>query len=121
MITKYKKAKSLIFDGPESEILTKVFDLSRETAVNTLINFNDFANNDFEDLQQVIGSDDFEFIIKTGGFARDGGFLNLYENSENLRLYYCKKDNAIIVFAYGEFQPFRYMLHLEGVWTIDNA
>ena len=121
MITKYKKAKSLIFDGPESEILNKVFDLSRETAVSTAIKFGDFANNNFEDLQQVINNDDFESIVKTGGFAPDGGFLNLYKNSENLRLYYYKKGNTIVVFAYGEFQPFRYMLYMEGVWVLDAA
>ena len=121
MTTRYTKAKSLIFDGPESEILHKGFDLSQETAVSTAVKFGDFANNNFEDLQQVISSNDFEFIVKTGGFAPDGGFLNLYKGSQNLRLYYCKKGNTIIVFAYGEFQPFRYLLYLEGVWTIDAA
>jgi hypothetical protein len=121
MITKYKNAKSLIFDGPESEVLNKVFDVGTETAVSVTIKFGDFANNNFEDLQQVVTNDDFEFILKTGGFAPDGGFLNLYKNSDDLRLYYYKQGNTVVVFAYGEFQPFRYMLYLEGVWTIDLA
>jgi hypothetical protein len=118
MISKHKKAKSLIFDGPESEVLNKVFDVVTGTAVSTAIKFGDFANNNFEDLRQVINNDDFEFIVKTGGFVPDGGFLNLYKGSENLRLYYYKKSNIVIVLAYGEFQPSRYMLYLEGVWTI---
>ncbi|WDF79317.1 hypothetical protein PQ469_04785 [Mucilaginibacter sp. KACC 22773] len=118
MIINYKKAKSLIFDGPEQEILHKSFDLSRETALGITIKLDDFANNTLEDLRGVISSADFEFIVKTGAFVSDGGFLNLYKGSNNLRLYYNKKGNTIIVFAYGEFQPARYMLYLEGFWTI---
>ena len=119
MITNYKKAKSLIFDGPEQEILHKTFDLSRETTLNTAIKLDDFANNTLEDLQDAISAADFEFIIKTGAFVTDGGFLNLYKGSNNLRLYYHKKGNTIVVFAYGEFQPGRYMLYLEGFWIVD--
>lgn len=118
MTTKYTKAKSLIFDGLESEILDKSFN---QAGISAPIRYNDFANNDFEDLQQVINKDDFESIVKTGGFAPDGGFLNLYKNNDGLRLYYYKKDNTVVVFAYGEFQPGRYKLYLEGVWAIDNA
>ena len=119
MITNYKKAKSLIFDGPEQEILHKTFNLSRETTLTTAIKLNDFANNTLEDLQDAISAADFEFIIKTGAFVTDGGFLNLYKGSNNLRLYYHKKGNTIVVFAYGEFQPGRYMLYLEGFWIVD--
>jgi hypothetical protein len=119
MITNYKKAKSLIFDGSEQEILHKSFDLSRDTSLGIAIKLDDFANNTLEDLQGVISGADFEFIVKTGVFVTDGGFLNLYKGSNNLRLYYHKKGNTIIVFAYGEFQPGRYMLYLEGFWTIE--
>ncbi|QEC78328.1 hypothetical protein [Mucilaginibacter ginsenosidivorax] len=118
MITNYKKAKLLIFDGPEHDILDRSFDLSRETALGISIKLSDFANNTVEDLQGIISSPDFEFMVKTGAFVTDGGFLNLYKGSNNLRLYYHKKGNTIIVFAYGEFQPGRYMLYLEGFWTI---
>jgi hypothetical protein len=117
MIAKYAKAKSLVFDGTEREILTKELDLGQAATVK----FNDFANNNFEDLQQVINNGDFESIVKTGGFVPDGGFLNLYKNSDGLRLYYYKKNDTIIVLAYGEFQPGRYKLYMEGVWEINIA
>jgi hypothetical protein len=117
MITRYAMAKSLVFDGAEREILSKVLDLGQAATVK----FNDFANNNFEDLQQVINNDDFESIVKTGGFVPDGGFLKLYKNSDGLRLYYYKKNNTIIVLAYGEFQPGRYKLYMEGVWEINIA
>lgn len=117
MITRYTKAKSLVFDGTEREILTKELDLG----LTSTVKFDDFANNNFEDLQQSINNDDFESIVKTGGFAPDGGFLKLYKNSDGLRLYYYKKNSTIIVLAYGEFQPGRYKLYMEGVWEINIA
>ncbi len=111
MITKYEVTKSLLFDGDEAEAVHKSFSLPAGN-----IKFSDFANNNFEDLQKVITTDDFETIVKTGGFNAD--FLNLYKGSGRLRLYYTKKGNTIAVFAYGEFQPTRYKLYLEGLWTL---
>lgn len=117
MITKYIKVKSLVLDGSESEILNR--SIIPDTGINIggTIQFNDFANNGFEDLRHIIGNDDFESIVKTGGFTSDGGFLNLYKGIDNLRLYFCKRGDVIIVFAYGEFQPTRYKLYLEGIWV----
>jgi hypothetical protein len=120
MITKFKKIGSLIFDGREPEMLGKIFDLNAEIYISASIKLEDFAANNFEGLPGVTGIKNFDFIVKTGGFVTDGGFLNLYRGSYNLRLYYYKKDNAIIVLAYGEFQPGRYMLCIEGVWVIDR-
>jgi hypothetical protein len=120
MIADYVKIKSLIFDGPESEILSKFFWPGEGVNIKTAISFNDFANNNFEDLRGLIGQADFAAILKTGDFAADEGFLNLYKGSSGLRLYFCKRDNLLIVFAYGEFQPTRYLLYLEGSWTLAN-
>ena len=117
MIVKYKAVKALIFDGAEREITNRSFDISQQTAINVVVKFDDFAANNFEDLQPLLGKDDFAFITKTGEFSPDGGFLNLYKSSDNLRLYFYKKSTIIVVFAYGEFQPGRYMLYLEGFWV----
>jgi len=111
MITKYEITKSLLFDGDEEEAVYKSFTLPAGD-----VKFSDFANNNFEDLRKVITPDDFETIVKTGGFNAD--FLNLYKGSERLRLYYTKKGNTIAVLAYGEFQPTRYKLYLEGLWAL---
>ncbi|SEO25125.1 hypothetical protein SAMN05192574_106271 [Mucilaginibacter gossypiicola] len=112
MITKYEVTKSLLFDGDEADAVHKTFNLPAGD-----IKFSDFANNNFEDLQKILTPDDFKVIVKTAGFST-GGFLNLYQGSERLRLYYAKKGDTIIVFAYGEFQPTRYKLYLEGVWAL---
>ena len=119
MITKYKKDRSLIFDGPETAILEKSFDLDAGPLDGQAIKLHDFAANNFEDLKEVIGNENFEFILETGAFAPDEGFLNHYKSENRLKLYYIKKGNSIAVFSYGEFQPTRYQLYLEGIWIVD--
>jgi hypothetical protein len=119
MITKYKKDRSLIFDGPEADILEMSFHLDDGPLDGQAIKLQDFAANDFENLKEVIGDEHFEFILETGAFLPDEGFLNHYKSENRLKLYYIKKGNSIAVFSYGEFQPTRYQLYLEGIWTVD--
>ena len=113
MIKRSEITKSLLFDNTDGTLYSKTFALPRGQ-----VKFNDFANNNFEKLADVIGTDDFKSIVTTAGFKTDGGFLNLYQGSDRLRLYYAKKDNIIFVFAFGEFQPTRYKVYLEGVWEV---
>ena len=118
MIVSYKTLRLLLFDGSEQELIGRSFDLGEETGIKTPVKFEELVSNNFEDLKDINGSGDFAFILKTGGFAPDGGLLNLYKGSHNLRLYYLKKDRIIIVSAFGEFQPARYMLWIEGTWLL---
>jgi len=118
MITKYEKIGSLIFDGNEQDVVSRSFQPDTQTDLGGAIEFDDAVKHDFEDLRGVIGDDDFESIIKTGDFTPDGGFLHQYRGSDNLKLYYLKRGKTVVVFAYGEFQPTRYKLYLEGVWVV---
>ncbi|MEN0057123.1 MAG: hypothetical protein AAGC65_25825, partial [Mucilaginibacter sp.] len=95
------------------------FNPDRVAEIGESIKFSDFAGNGFEDLQTAIGKENFDAILKTGDFTPDSGFLNLHKGSDGLRLYFSKKGNTILVFAYGEFQPTRYKLYLEGIWKIN--
>jgi hypothetical protein len=113
MIKRSEITKSLLFDNTDDTLYSKTFALPQGQ-----VKFNDFANNNFEKLADVIGTDDFKSIVETAGFKTDGGFLNLYQGSDRLRLYYAKNDNIIFVFAFGEFQPTRYKVYLEGVWEV---
>ncbi|PWK77610.1 hypothetical protein LX99_02487 [Mucilaginibacter oryzae] len=115
MIKRYEIAKSLLFDNTDDTLFNKTFDIKLP---HGSISFDDFANNNFEGLADVIGADNFNSIVKTAGFKTDGGFLNLYQGSDGLRLYYAKKGHHIFVFAFGEFQPQRYKVYLEGVWEL---
>jgi hypothetical protein len=114
MIKKHEIARSLLFDNTDDTLFTKTFGLPQGQ-----VKFDDFANNNFEKLADIIGTHDFKSIVETAGFKTDGGFLNLYQGSDKLRLYYAKKDNNIFVFAFGEFQPMRYKVYLEGVWEVE--
>ncbi len=118
MVSKYEKVKSLLFDGDEQEAVNKSFSINTSINIDAPIGFKDFADHNFEELCAVIVDDDFKTIVKSAGFNTDGGFLNLYQGSDRLRLYYCKKGNIVIVFAYGEFQPTRYKLYVEGIWIL---
>lgn len=113
MTTKYQSIKSLLFDGDETNVIHQSFNLPAG-----LVKFSDFANNNFEDLRSILDENTFNQLVKAAGFNTDGGFLNLYQGTDRLRLYYAKKENNIAVFAYGEFQPTRYKLYLEGILTI---
>ncbi|MEO3404375.1 hypothetical protein AAFN85_10755 [Mucilaginibacter sp. CAU 1740] len=115
MIKKYEIAKALLFDNTDDTLYNSTFNIKLP---HGSINFDDFANNNFEKLADIIRIDDFKSIVETAGFKTDGGFLNLYQGSDRLRLYYAKKDNDIFVFAFGEFQPQRYKVYLEGVWEV---
>ncbi len=118
MITKQEKIGSLIFDGAEQDVISRSFKPNIKTDFEGAIAFDEAVKHDFEDLRGVIGDDDFESIVKTGGFTPDGGFLHQYRGSDNLKLYFYKTGKTIVVFAYGEFQPTRYKLYLEGVWVV---
>jgi hypothetical protein len=118
MITKYENPKALLFDGPESEIQSKSIDLHTNINGTTSVHFETFISNNFEDLKTQISSDDYNAILEAGAFKTDNGFLNLPTGSDGLRLYYCKKEHIIFVFAYGEFQPTRYKLYFEGAWFV---
>ncbi len=118
MITKYENKKTLLFDGPESEIQSKPVDLHTNVNGITSVHFEDFISTEFEDLKGQMSNDDYNAIWEAGAFKADDGFLKLPKGSDGLRLYYCKRENIILVFAYGEFQPARYKLYFEGAWFV---
>lgn len=118
MITKNKTDRTLLFDGPEAEIHQQSFNLGLTPLSAHALTLDDLTGNSFEQLSSVIGQEDFDALLETSGFQPDGGFLNHYKSEDRLKLYYLKQDNHIAVFSFGEFQPTRYQLYLEGTWTI---
>ena len=120
MFTKYSSKKSLLFDGSEEEARSGSFELSTDINTGSSAQLADFIDNRFEDLKAVIDSADYETILKTGNFIIDDGFLHLHKGSDGLRLFFCKRNNMILVFAFGETQPMRYKLYLEGIWEIND-
>lgn len=37
---------------------------------------------------------------------------------DRLQVYYLKNSNLLIIFSFGEFQPSRYVLFIEGAWSL---
>ncbi|PZF74614.1 hypothetical protein [Taibaiella soli] len=119
MVRKLAIDKKLIFDGPETELGKMQILLDNvDVDIHEPIRFVDFGDNTFEGLRDKLNPEDFFGIAKDGAFQPDEGFLHLYKGSEDMRLYYIRKHNVVIVFAYGEFQPTRYRLYFEGAWEI---
>jgi len=119
MVRKLAIEKKLVFDGPETELGKMQILLDDvDVDIHEPILFVDFGEQPFEKLQHELNPEDFYGIAKDGAFKTDEGFLHLYKGSEALRLYYIRKNNVIVVFACGEFQPARYRLYFEGAWEL---
>jgi len=117
MITKYAIEKTLLFDGFEEAAWSGSFEWNSRLHISGSVQLADFVNNSSENLKALIDPADYETILKTGNFTVDD-FFHLPQGSEGLGLFFCKRDNIILVFAFGETQPMRYKLYLEGVWMM---
>lgn len=119
MVRKLAIDKKLIFDGPEAALgETHILLDNVDADIHEPIHFVDFSERTFEMLRDELNPEDFYGIVKQGGFKTDDGFLHLYIGTEDLRLYFIRKNNVIVVFACGEFQPTRYKLYFEGAWEL---
>lgn len=119
-INQYKILKQKLFDGDERVLQESSFVLRPAANKEITVQVSDFENNKFEDLPSVIGSETFQELLAEGDFKGGSGFILVYKGSDDLRLRYCIKENFLFVFAYGEFQPARYKLYIEGIWEIKN-
>ncbi len=70
MITKNNADRTLLFDGPEAEIHQQSFDLGRTPLSGQALTLDDLTGNSFEQLSSVIGQEDFDTLLETGGFNR---------------------------------------------------
>lgn len=118
MILKHSIEKHLLFDGAEQDLMNKPIILKTGFELGGTIGYEEIGRKNFELLGQEIIKPDFDYIVRTGNFILDEGFIKVYKGSDNLRLYYCERGKNIIVFAVGEYQPARYKLYLEGVWVL---
>jgi len=119
MITKHTNIKKPLLDGSESEIRSTPINLGSFVDGADDLQLEDLVTNNLEALKNIIDEADYNSIMASGDFNNDEGFLNLPKGSDGLRTYYYQNGNTIFVFAYGEFQPGRYKLYLEGTWEIN--
>lgn len=124
MNIKLIKNKELLFDGAENqELHTIAFKITKDS-----FKLSEISKNKFEGLKNYILEEDFLIIIKQCRFQtnensdfqkyfKDFDFGEYYKSEENLEVYYFIKNDILYVFSFGEKQPARYMLYLEGIWN----
>jgi hypothetical protein len=113
MIKKNEITRQKLFDGDEQECLKEIFEIE-----NQKIKLIDFYNSPLRDLKKEIDDESFETIVRESKFNVRNSFIEKYVSEEGLEVHYLKKNDMIYLFSYGEFQPGRYMLFLEGIYHI---
>lgn len=83
---------------------------------------------DFSQLEVILGTKNFQTIIATQGYVYPRHQFSGFRGEGNLPLYYYTRDDMrdrqnsatheLILVSFGEFQPSRWIAHLEGLWKI---
>ncbi|MFZ4929417.1 hypothetical protein [Chryseobacterium sp. Mn2064] len=111
MVKKIEISRQKLFDGEEEQSLPTVFEIE-----NQRISLTDFYNNPLRNLKKEIDGESFESIVEGSNFSVNNRFIERYTSENGLEIYYFKSNNTIYLFSYGEYQPGRYLLFLEGIW-----
>ncbi len=113
--------RKLLFDGPEHEFKQAVINIHAPGRAATTVEVFRENFKEIRDLKEILSSSEFT-IIMSECKVKQSDFLGIFKNQDNLKSYYILLDNAetnyLIIVSYGEFQPCRYMLFLEGIWEV---
>jgi len=112
-MNKISNDRTKLFDGLEDSIEKEKIQLK-----NTNLSINDIIKNPVEDLKSFIGDNDFQKIIKDLKINEDNNMFISYKSQNGLDIYYVIKNSELVIFSYGEFQPARYQLYLEGIYSL---
>lgn len=110
MIKNIEMIRRKLFDGEEEKALKHIFAIENQT-----FKLMDFYNHPLRELKKEIGERSLNTIIKESTFTLVNSFVEKYLSEEGLEIHYVKKNEDIYLFSYGECQPGRYLLFLEGI------
>lgn len=110
MIENIEMIRRKLFDGDEEKALKHVFAIE-----NQAFKLIDFYNHPLRELKKQIRDQSFDIIIKESQFSLVNSFVEKYLSENGLEIHYVKRNEAIYLFSYGEYQPGRYLLFLEGI------
>ncbi len=85
---------------------------------------SDFEKNKFVLLKERLGDSAFEKIVKVQGYKMPKNEFETFTGTDGLPVYFYtrpdKHKNAVVVIlvSYGEYQPSRYIAHIEGIWRV---
>jgi hypothetical protein len=109
-----------LFDGFEEDIAHQSFEMSNGS-ITYIIQFSDIIHAPLKDLSAKISRSCFDRLLQHFSLQGKTSLLGEYKSEESLTIYYVIRDDTVILFSFGEYQPARYMLYLEGFWTDDEA
>jgi hypothetical protein len=118
--------KKYVYDGFEPDDWYQPNPLNYEK-MDWYFTFAELTKNKFENLYLFLGKESFEKIIQLQNIQPPITEFQIFKGVSGLELYYFlaeieSSDNqALILISFGEFQPARYMAHLEGIWEIEIA
>lgn len=87
---------------------------------------SEICRNPFEALRGILGGPPFDLLVTAHGFRIPVGEFQTWVGESGLSLYYFMRDadvpgkHELVVVAFGEFQPSRYMAYIEGIWLVSN-
>ena len=89
--------------------------------------FAEIAGQPFVKLQSLLGSAAFDTIVEKQGYRIPKGEFEVFTGEDDLPLYYCIRPDSpadavkLVIVSMGEYQPCRYMAHVEGIWRVTGA
>jgi len=110
-----------LYDGLEREFVNKQFkiEIDEKQITFSSLEFSSYQGKYFKNLEKILDSKFFDTMIKEGGFKRRiPASLGYFSKEEHLSIEYFTRGGYIFVFTFGEKQPSRWILVLEGVWEI---
>jgi hypothetical protein len=79
---------------------------------------------DFKQLELILGSENFQTIVSTQGYVHPNHQFAGYQGEDDLSLYYYTRETSkpetreLILVSFGEYQPGRWIAHIEGFWQV---
>lgn len=112
------RKKLHVFDGFEPDDYYQQIELSGEYP-NLNFPLAEIVNQPFKNLQNVLDAESFQQLAALQKVKNPNTEWEVFVGSEDLSLYYFIREDKLILLSFGEFQPARYKVHLEGIWKID--
>lgn len=112
-----------LFDGLEKDFLDKTFVIEVPGLGIVYFKdeeFNTYQGIDFQEIKENLNKQSFKLLLETGEFKiGSSSDLGYYKTEEHLPLEYFIKNGYLFVFTFGEKQPSRWILVLDGIWKIN--
>lgn len=114
------------YDGPEPQDWTQKIEVPLGKP-DWAFSLAEIDRHPFKNLLDLLGAANFQEIVETQGYAHPKTEFDVYSGQDRLPLYYYTRDDdasdarKLVLVSMGEYQPGRYIAHIEGFWRVKNA